>query len=335
MRLILTISMMLALFLVRAQDIHYTQWYDQALQLNPSLTGRFDGAYRFTGNFRQQWRAISTPFQTISVSADARDFLRIRNFGLGIAFFNDVAGDGRYTTNDIKLSGSHNFRLTSDTVHSLQLGWQLAYQARRMHWEKFEFGEQWNGMQFDPLRPTGEIGQLRDAVRLANFGFGLGYTWQKEERKNFQVGITINNTTEPAIGWLASQPSILFRRWNGYFISRFWLNYDLDLEPYALYQRQGRFQELVVGTSLRYILDPRFFHYRAVFIGVSSRIGDAANGIAGIYYGPWKFGISYDVNYSPLIAASNYRGGVEVNAIYILRNVLPKRLRYRSCPNYL
>lgn len=329
----MTIACLLASTFSFGQDIHHTQWYDHALQLNPANTGNFDGAYRFAGNFRQQWKSVTYPFRTMAFAFDANNFLRSKRFSLGVAFYNDVAGDSRYSKNDLKIMGSHNFRLSKDTTHSIQFGWNAAYQTRSIDFSQLTYGEQFNGNVFDPDLPHEGAG--KQSVRLANFGFGLGYDWYKEERRKFRIGLAVLNVTQPAITHLTSDFAVLPRRITASFTSRFRLNYDLDIEPYGLYQRQNQYQELVLGTSFRYTLDHRFFHYRAVFVGISSRIGDAANGIVGYYHGSWKFGASYDVNYSPFTNASNYRGGFELSAVYIWHNVLPRRVRYRQCPNYL
>ena len=55
----------------------------------------------------------------------------------------------------------------------------------------------------------------------------------------------------------------------------------------------------------------------------------------GMYYNSWRVGLSYDVNYSPLNVASNYRGGWEISVIYILRELLPKRRNFKHCPNFI
>ena len=38
-----------------AQDIHFSQWYNNPLFSNPALTADFDGDYRITANQREQW----------------------------------------------------------------------------------------------------------------------------------------------------------------------------------------------------------------------------------------------------------------------------------------
>ena len=56
---------------LNAQDIHFSQYYASPLTLNPALTGKFNGLWRVTGIYRDQFRnsvsqnsmAYMTPFR--------------------------------------------------------------------------------------------------------------------------------------------------------------------------------------------------------------------------------------------------------------------------------
>ena len=37
------------------QDMHFSQFYNNPLNLNPAQAGLFDGSHRFTANYRGQW----------------------------------------------------------------------------------------------------------------------------------------------------------------------------------------------------------------------------------------------------------------------------------------
>src|ERR1700761_481995 len=55
-----------------AQDIHFSQFYENSILRNPALTGIFSGDYKVGINYRTQWTDISVPFQTGIVSAETR-----------------------------------------------------------------------------------------------------------------------------------------------------------------------------------------------------------------------------------------------------------------------
>ena len=44
-----------------AQDIHLSQFYASDHLLNPSKMGDFEGDFRITGNYRNQWKQINPP----------------------------------------------------------------------------------------------------------------------------------------------------------------------------------------------------------------------------------------------------------------------------------
>ncbi len=51
-----------------AQDIHYSQFYASPLTLNPALTGVNECNYRIGAMYRNQWKSVTTPYQTPSIS---------------------------------------------------------------------------------------------------------------------------------------------------------------------------------------------------------------------------------------------------------------------------
>ena len=72
---------------------------------------------------------------------------------------------------------------------------------------------------------------------------------------------------------------------------------------------------------------------QSVFAGVYFRAVDSGDLILGLRYDDWKVGVSYDVNYSGLVPASRYRGGVELAVIYIIPTGI-ERPKYKVCPDY-
>ena len=77
-----------------AQDIHFSQFSETPLLRNPALAGIFSGDLRIQAVFRNQWSAVTTPFQTTSLNGEyklpvghADDFLTV-----GGAILYDKAG---------------------------------------------------------------------------------------------------------------------------------------------------------------------------------------------------------------------------------------------------
>src|ERR1043165_5349552 len=103
MKKIFTIASLSLLTIMRAngQDIHFSQFYENASLRNPALTGIFSGDYKAGVNYRTQWSSVSVPFQTVLASAETR-------LGLSSGEANDYLSFGLTTTYDKAGSISFN-----------------------------------------------------------------------------------------------------------------------------------------------------------------------------------------------------------------------------------
>jgi Type IX secretion system membrane protein PorP/SprF len=103
----LTVCVMLA-SVCKAQDPNFSQFFSSPLTLNPALTGKFDGAFRLAGNFRNQWPTINNAYVTRTASIDfgilKNRLSDIDQLGVGILGVTDRAGDGVLVTNYAGLS---------------------------------------------------------------------------------------------------------------------------------------------------------------------------------------------------------------------------------------
>src|SRR6202000_3268689 len=64
------LSILLMPFCTRAQDIHFSQFYETPLLGNPSLAGIFTGDYRVQGVYRDQWNSFTNAYRTGSLNAE-------------------------------------------------------------------------------------------------------------------------------------------------------------------------------------------------------------------------------------------------------------------------
>jgi len=87
----------------KAQDLHFSQYFNSPLFINPANTGFApDVDYRVGMNYRKQWASITTnPYRTMGLWGDVQLFNdRFDNgwVGLGGALLRDVAGSGGLTS---------------------------------------------------------------------------------------------------------------------------------------------------------------------------------------------------------------------------------------------
>jgi hypothetical protein len=74
---------------VFGQDIHFSQFLNSPLSLNPSETGNFDGDWRIVANYRNQWQSLGVPFRTISASYDRQLYVKKHHLSVGLYFINE------------------------------------------------------------------------------------------------------------------------------------------------------------------------------------------------------------------------------------------------------
>lgn len=318
---------------LKGQDVHFSQFLYSPFTINPALTGNFDGRYRFGFNYKQQWRSISAPFRTTALWADSREIMNIKSTNAGIHFYYDMAGTSQYNTLSLSIPLSYCIELGQKKKHSVNIGVQPSYQYQSLNTDKLTSDSQWNGNKFDPDAPINENFEYTDRH---SFDLGIGAAYNLKKGKwDLTAGIGVYNLIESEGSFTQGSGGKIPRRYNIHAGAKIDLNEKWFLTPGIIYSRQAKFNEIVFGSEFNYVLNNNPYRYRVIFLGLWDRGVDAGITNIGMYYNNWRVAMGYDVNYSPLKTASDYRGGWELSIIYILRDVLPKRINFKNCPNYI
>ena len=332
LRYLLGFVSLLCLSSASAQDIHWSQFNDNPLFQNPGNAGQFVGDIRFVGNYRDQWRSVTVPFNTTNITFDSKLYNK-KELGYGIMLFHDVVGDGNFRTVELQGNLSYLLKLTSDSMHTIRPGINIGMNHRQLNVDQFYFDNQYTGIQFNPALPTGEI---LSSDRKTNLSMGVGtiYQYYKDDRFNFTGGIGFYNLNRPNQGFYNDviQRDI---RMNFFGKGIYKLNYDWDLVPGLQVSVQGKYREIMIGSSAKYTLVNKMGEYRALYGGLFYRNRDAAFLSVGMDYQSWFVGVSYDVNFSKLVPASRARGGLEIAVRYIMNRFKPKKIVHRICPDYI
>src|SRR5205814_6882082 len=103
LRSIIIISAFLHIENAKAQDIHFSQFFEAPLLRNPSLAGIFTGDIRVQGVYRDQWNSFTNGYRTGSFNAEykmpvgrSNDFLTT-----GLQLLYDKAGTVGLTTTQL------------------------------------------------------------------------------------------------------------------------------------------------------------------------------------------------------------------------------------------
>lgn len=323
------------------QDIHFSQFYASPFNINPALTGQFDGDYRFIMNQRTQWRSVTIPYNTWGLSVDSKDLAipiggmpALKNTGLGLSFFTDKTGDSKLKTSTLQLASSYLVELEKGKPHFISPGVQLGVAGTSIDYTALRFDNQWNGFVYDPGIDAGE-NFARNARTYFTMALGIAYFHKPDARHQVEAGISFFNINNSRQSWFDNSAVKLDQRLNIHAQCKFPIHEVVDLEPALLFMTQGTYREFDIGARGNYILLNEKRLYRSVYAGIFYRTKDAGFLVGGIRYDQWNVGVSYDINTSGLRPASHGRGGFEFSIIYLIKKPPFISRPPHTCPDFI
>ncbi len=329
------VSLAFASSALKAQDIHFSQWFFAPQILSPAETGNFPAQYRINANQKTQWKQVSQPFTTFALSADARHDKLPENVAIGVVVLNDRAGDSKLNTFSFLVSGAYTYKPFGNDKHLLRGAVQLGITQIKLDYGNLSFNNQHNGVVYDPNLPNGES-FARNSRWYANINLGLGYTWSFTERKAIHGGWSLHNLNRPDQSFFNDVGVDLPMRHGLYAYSSWVVHENWDVMPAVRINRQGAFTEFIIGSAARYILIDERGMYRSIFAGYFGRVSDSGIAMVGVEVDAWRFATSYDINVSELTPASRNRGGLEFSLQYLFnRTDRTRGFQHKFCPVYL
>lgn len=296
--------------LIFSQDIQLTQINTNALIQNPANSGDFKEDFRFIAGIRNQWKSVTKPFSTETVSFDFK-LKHITNFSFGSIFINDVTGDGVFRTNELRILPSYIYYLTKKS--KFHFGIDLGLNYRQLNFNNFKFGNQFDGLQFNESIPSEEMYKNQSKLN-ATLGIGTTYTLQTSRNTKYMFGVSLYNLNQPNqsfynnplkrdvrihLSTLVSQP----------LTKKIAMSYSINMDF------QGVYKAILLGSQLNYT-----FNYLTInpvlSAGLYHRFKDAVIILLGLHYSSYYLGFTYDINVSQLSKASNGKGASELCFVY-------------------
>ncbi|MFY9311469.1 MAG: PorP/SprF family type IX secretion system membrane protein [Bacteroidia bacterium] len=321
---------------IKGQDIHFSQFNSSPQNLNPSQTGMFDGDWRFVGNHRSQWSAIPVPYKTYSLSTDTRLKKKIMGGtpGVGLLINTDKAGDSKFTTTQLAVSLAYIKQLNADSTHFISIGVQPGFTTKGFNVNALTFDNQYDGDNYNASLGSGE-NFAKTRISYLDIGGGVSYLWRQSYRKQAGIGAAILHLNKPKQSFFTDPTILLDMKTTLNGIVQFPVAAQLDVIPSVMYQRQGKYKETVLGVFGKYYLQPVNGAITAVSLGAFYRVKDALIAKINMEYRNFNVGLSYDINNSKLVAATNNRGGFEISIIYIFKKEKIFVAKKRVCPIYM
>lgn len=330
-----------SMLVASAQDIHFSQYSQSPLTLNPALTGLTPCTYRGVLNYRNQWASALGPasYQTFAGSFDAglwRDKFDGNIVGVGAMMYNDVSGDGSLTNMTVMGSFAYH-QMLGDENNYLSIGAQLGLVQKRVDYTKLIFESQIGVNGVDPNLPSGEYGD--DNFSYLDVNAGINWRGRFSDKFAVQIGGAYFHLSEPIETFYNYNVNKLNAHYVGYGSFKIGMGKNTVMIPSFLYMQQteGSNIQMNSGIDVGFQLEKGVsmayagLHYRSVD---NIDVADAVIINLGLDYNNINFGLSYDVNVSDLSTVTNYRGGIELSFVYWgCLSVTPKS-KPIDCPRF-
>ena len=294
-----------------AQDLHFSQFYNSPLTLNPALTGRMKEDYRAVLNYRNQWRQINSTYATSALSADMNfkpgTGKLVDKIGAGFVVLNDELaaganpGDGTGMFNgvykNVSLIGSLAAHKTLDRRrrHKLSIGLQGGYVQTGLNAAGLNSNNQVVNYQ---INPNGYM------------DINAGAFWDFNINPKFDVyaGISffnVNNPKEALFNAVSDKNKLPDRS-----VTTLGLSYKISekvaLLPSLVLEDDAKAVDFIIGSAVGYKMlssnDKKAF---TLLGGIYYRMDDAAIAMIGAKFRNYQVGFSYDATTSSLNNVKN------------------------------
>ncbi|MEO6882970.1 MAG: PorP/SprF family type IX secretion system membrane protein [Bacteroidia bacterium] len=327
-KLLLTSGVFLMVTNVVAQDIHFSQFNNAPLSMNPALTGDFDGQFRAIINYKQQW----LPYTTYAASFDFKNLLQNspRVFlAPGLSIYDDKAGDAQLGLMQANLSLASGIHL--DLHNDLALGFEGGFAQRSLSLGSLTWDNQFDGVKYNSLLPSGEH-LTAAALNYLDFGTGLDWRFYKpaynstsHDALSANLGISYSHFNKPNISFYSSPNETLYPKLVVHGTATFdFKNSNGSLVPAFYYASQGPSTELTIGTGIKTQLKMKslytgYVRESSLMFAGYYRIGDSFIFLTQLELKNIGFGVSYDFNFSDYEMPSPFgMGGLEISLKYIV-----------------
>lgn len=302
---------------VTAQDLHFSQYFNAPLTVNPANTGFIpDADYRLGVQYRNQWSSlVNAPYKTTTVFADAqlmRDRLENGWLGIGGVMLSDAAGSGNLRSTKVYASVAYHQMLGFSSL--LSAGFNLGYANKRVDPSKLTFPDQFNGEFFEGSLPTTAV-FVNSSTQYFDMQAGINYAYFPQENVYINAGYSIQHVNKPRETFFDDQSAngIIPMRHIAFVNAILKVNDKLIITPNAYFSIQAKATELQGGAMANINLSEA--GEMQLMAGAYYRHKDALIPMAGLVVNNLNFTFSYDATVSSLRQFNQYRGAMEFSLI--------------------
>lgn len=313
---IVMVFLLLAAVQVEGQDLHFSQYFNAPLLVNPANTGfNPDYDYRIGGNYRDQWANLGTPYKTMGIWGDARILQnRFENgwMGIGGAILKDVAGSGNLTSTGAYASLAYHQMIGYNSL--LSGGFSVGYVAKQIDITKLSFDNQWNGKFFDVNIPSNEPFAYSQ-VGYVDLQVGLNYAYFASDNVYVNAGVSMMHVNRPKESFFDASISNnqIERRYTAFGNASIKIQNLWIVNPNIYVSKMGASWETVLGLNANRDLSGD--GYQQLIVGLYYRNNDALIPMIGYQVNDLKCTFNYDATISTLGNLNGTRGAYEISIV--------------------
>lgn len=346
-KLLFLLAASLSLSSLYAQDIHFSQYNMSPMTLNPANIGNFEGTARIGGIYRGQWASVigsKGQYKTPSLWVDApiiQGFRKRDWVGVGLVFFSDKAGAGGLTHSAAKLGASYHLALDKKGNTYLTLGGQYGQASRKLNTDGLQFEEGFLNAPpggYDKTAAVDFVGQPDAKSNWSDIDGGIMLSAKLNKRMDMRIGYAMYHIGQGNYGLVGgggggndqiARRSVVTGLFNIKLTDKF------TVGPSFIYQTMSGADEISLQALGAYLFNAEKDIDLNFGLGYRLTGGDAIYPMIGARYKNLRVGLAYDVNVSDLNQVSNYRGGFEVAANYIIKIYKPAVVKTKVlCPRF-
>jgi len=302
----------------KAQDLHFSQYFNSPLFVNPANTGFApDVDYRVGMNYRKQWASITTnPYRTMGLWGDVQLFNdRFDNgwVGLGGALLRDVAGSGGLTST--KGYGSIAYHQLVGYSSLISAGFNVGFASKKVDFNKLTFDDQWNGEFFDNKNISNLEPIAYNSVTYLDLQLGLNYAYFPSENAYFNAGFSVMHINRPKESFFSESAvdTRLQPRYTVFLNGSFKVNDQWIVNPNVYVSKMGTAWETVAGLNAHYNLSGD--GGSQLIGGIYLRLKDSFIPMFGYQWNNLSATVSYDATSSTLGTYNQTRGAYELSIV--------------------
>jgi type IX secretion system PorP/SprF family membrane protein len=303
----------LSFYNARAQDLHFSQFFEAPLYRNPALAGIVNADIRVQTVYRSQWNSVANAYKTASLNAEYK--LPVINddyITLGTQIFYDRAGSIGMKTIHVLPALNYHKSLSDDRNSYLSVGFMAGVVQRSIDRSRMKTTNSYtNG--------TDGESNLIPQYHYFDGSAGISYNTQigQNEMNNLVVGVAYHHFNKPKSSFYNNYNVTVQPKWVYSADVKFSINESSFVTVYNDHTRQGSYSETLSGMMYglnigAYTENPDYTLQAGAFL----RWGDAVIPTLQLDYRPFTVSLSYDVNISRLTISSYGRGGFELSLKY-------------------